>query len=124
MRPPDLKTKIEVGRHTYTRARSLLVWETGAVNPTILTIHEPEEVSARLKLYPDLVEACECAEQEIRLTRHGFKMGRAGTNVIGLGKAHDALTDVLARCQEEPDPLSADDVDAIRQVYKNAEDVK
>ena len=25
--------------------------------------------------------------------------------------------------QEESDPLSADDVDAIRQVYKNAEDV-
>jgi len=119
MRPPDLKTKIEVGRHTYTRARSLLVWETGAVNPTILTIHEPEEVSARLKLYPDLVEALEkISLGEGRFSRDPLE--HAGSCIEDMKAIAVAA---LARCQEDSDPLSADDVDAIRQVYKNAEDV-
>ena len=75
---------------------------TGEENGKLTWERIPAEIVKRLGLYPDLVEACERTEREIRLTREALAIGRTGANAIGLGMAYDAVVAILARCKEVP----------------------
>ena len=107
MRPPELETKLETGAFgpdvLFTRYGDSPANAVCIAPRTMPTAPgDALKIVKRLGLYPDLVEACERTEREIRLTREALAIGRTGANAIGLGMAYDAVVAILARCKEVP----------------------